>query len=296
MYKYQHTILKFLTYSILLFLLNSAYAQENSGFIWEVKSSHNTLYLMGSIHFANPDFYPLRHEIETAFSKSDHLAVEVDIANIDPIQTQSYLFRVGTYTGNETIRDHIDASTYKLLIQHLTTRNLPSELFIKYKPGMIIMSLTSLEIMNLGLSPNQGIDVHFLNRARGKKKIVELETLEQQLDLLLNLDESGQMLRQTLAEFDDYPELMKSLTDIWQRGDAAQLDELLIKKPLREFPDSRPAFEKIFLQRNLKMAKKIEGFLHSNNNYFVVVGAGHLVGERSIVDLLQKAGFQIKQL
>ena len=44
------------------------------------------------------------------------------------------------------------------------------------------------------------------------------------------------------------------------------------------------------------MAKKIEGFLHSNNNYFVEVGAGHLVGERSIVDLLQKAGFQIKQL
>ncbi|MCF7980475.1 MAG: TraB/GumN family protein [Pseudomonadales bacterium] len=296
MMNYPLHLLKVFIFSTLLAMLNTSYAQENRGFIWEVEFSGKSLYLLGSIHFANADFYPLRKEIEIAFAKSDHLAVEVDIATVDPIQTQAYLFEIGTYPAGETIRDHIDPTTFRLLEQHLSKRHLPTPLFLQYKPGMLVMSLTSLELINLGLSPDQGLDLHFLSRARGNKTIVELETLEQQLDLLVNMRESQQMLRQTLEEFEEYPQLMTSLVDIWKRGDTEQLNDLLIEKPLRDFPDSRPVFEKMFIQRNKQMVEKIKSFLHTNNRYFVVVGAGHLIGNHGIVDLLQKAGYKVRPL
>jgi uncharacterized protein YbaP (TraB family) len=44
-------------------------------------------------------------------------------------------------------------------------------------------------------------------------------------------------------------------------------------------------------QRNRNMAKKIKGYLDTNESYFVLVGAAHLVGPMSIIALLQRAGF-----
>jgi uncharacterized protein len=44
------------------------------------------------------------------------------------------------------------------------------------------------------------------------------------------------------------------------------------------------------------MVAKIEGYLKSKTGYFVVVGAGHLVGEKGIITLLQKKGYKVEQL
>ncbi len=43
------------------------------------------------------------------------------------------------------------------------------------------------------------------------------------------------------------------------------------------------------------MTDKLEGFLNKDNGetYFVVVGAAHLAGDNSIVDLLQTHGYSV---
>jgi hypothetical protein len=43
------------------------------------------------------------------------------------------------------------------------------------------------------------------------------------------------------------------------------------------------------------MTSKIEGFLAGTGRYFVVVGAGHLVGEEGIISLLERRGFSAQQ-
>lgn len=290
------TLFKYLLLSLLMLILQNASAEQDRGFIWEASAGNNRVYLMGSIHFADSSFYPLRNEIETAFAQSDTLVVEVDIATLDPVQMQAMVMQKGTYTDGSSIKDHISDNTYRLLEQYLQKRNLPVELFNRYKPGMLVMTLSSMELMQMGLSPAQGIDMHFLSHARGVKPIVELETLDQQLDLMMDVAENDQMLHQTLEEFDSYPELMAAMLDIWKRGDTEGLNELLIQKPLREYPQSKPVFEKMFIQRNLQMTEKITAYLNSGKSHFVVVGAGHLVGEGGIIDLLQRAGFDVRQL
>jgi len=51
----------------------------------------------------------------------------------------------------------------------------------------------------------------------------------------------------------------------------------------------------MFTDRNVKMAEKIEGYLASEGTYFVIVGAGHLVGEDSVVSLLQKKNHKVER-
>jgi uncharacterized protein YbaP (TraB family) len=43
------------------------------------------------------------------------------------------------------------------------------------------------------------------------------------------------------------------------------------------------------------MADKIDRYLTQNSVYFVVVGAGHLIGDQGIVKLLEKRGYKVTQ-
>jgi uncharacterized protein YbaP (TraB family) len=54
--------------------------------------------------------------------------------------------------------------------------------------------------------------------------------------------------------------------------------------------------KRLLTDRNYKMAGKIEQYLTTDNTYFVVVGAGHLVGDEGIVRLLQTKGYKTRQL
>jgi hypothetical protein len=44
------------------------------------------------------------------------------------------------------------------------------------------------------------------------------------------------------------------------------------------------------------MASKIEDFLRNRETYFVVVGAGHLVGSQGIIEILKGKGYMVEQL
>jgi uncharacterized protein YbaP (TraB family) len=44
------------------------------------------------------------------------------------------------------------------------------------------------------------------------------------------------------------------------------------------------------------MVEKIEEFLKGNETVFVVVGAGHLVGPKGIVKLLEDKNYQVTQV
>jgi hypothetical protein len=61
-------------------------------------------------------------------------------------------------------------------------------------------------------------------------------------------------------------------------------------------PSLAPIVRKLFDERNVKMLSKIEGYLNSNGSYFVIVGAGHLVGTRGSLELLKSKGYTVEQL
>lgn len=269
---------------------------DNKGFLWQISDSNSTLYLLGSVHFANADYYPMNQAIEGAFADADTLAVEVDMTSLDPIKTQQLLQQMGHYTNGRTLQDELSPDTYRMLEQYLANQHIPIHLVNTQKPGMLIMTLTSMELMKLGMLPQFGIDLHFLNRANGSKRIVELETLEQQMDLLFNMEQPDQALRQTLEEFPRFQQLADKLSSAWQSGDTRIMQQLLIDEPLQKYPESKPFFDKMFTDRNLTMTDKIKGYLDDNNTYFVVVGAGHLIGEEGIINLMKEAGFSVKRL
>jgi uncharacterized protein YbaP (TraB family) len=72
--------------------------------------------------------------------------------------------------------------------------------------------------------------------------------------------------------------------------------ESLIMRKVKEDPRLSIIHDKLLYQRNENMVAKIEDYLKGKETYFVVVGAGHLVGNKGIIELLKGKGFLIEQL
>jgi uncharacterized protein YbaP (TraB family) len=85
------------------------------------------------------------------------------------------------------------------------------------------------------------------------------------------------------------------LAHAWATGDTKTVESILTNSATEDATIAR-IHERLLDERNPKMVLNIEGYLSSGGSYFVIVGAGHLVGKRGIVELLKTAGYVVEQL
>lgn len=286
--------MKALLSAIVLFFSFNVQAEQDRALFWRLQSASATVYLLGSIHYADASFYPLRAAIEQAFEHSDRLVVEVNMDANAGAQVRQLIQDKGMYRGDETIRDHLRADTHTSLLARLQQLDIPYALVAQQKPGLMIMTLASLQMQKLGFSPEQGIDAYFLRRAtRLQKPVLELESIEQQLHLLLNISDGDLLLQETLSEFETMDESMAALVQGWKQGDEASLNTLLFEDVLTRYPAYLGIYQELFYKRNIAMTKKIEDYLNTRHSYFIIVGAGHLIGDKSVVALLNKNNYKV---
>ena len=292
---------RFLPVFLILFLIISSFyagdaaAQSQKTFMWKVRSKTAIVYMLGSVHFMKKEVYPLNNKIEDAFEKSNVLAVEANINDAAKLDLQK-LLASAFYQGNETLESHVSKETYELLKKETSPLGMPVELIRKQKPWFLAMTLESIELMKLGFNPQYGIDNHFLKKAAGKKKIMELESLDYQINLLSGFSDEEQelFLLHTLKDLKILKQETGKLLQAWLTGDAKGIEAIAS----RVNGDRRLAriYEKLYYERNAAMTSKIEEFLKTNETYFVVIGAGHLVGNKGIIELLKRKGYLVEQI
>ncbi len=262
--------------------------------LWTVPSQSNKIYLLGSLHVLKQDTYPLAAEIERAYADSRKIIFETDIAAMIEPGMQARLLELGIYPAEQNLFQHLDGTTRKLLAKKMSEIGLPLEQFTRFKPWFVALTLTTLELQRLGYNPAFGVDVYFFNRAKTDgKEIGFLEPAEFQIKLLGNMaaEDQNNFLSQTLKDLEMVNQLAGDLVKSWKTGDSDRLNDLL-SKSFKDYPDLH---DRLLIQRNKKWIKEIEGALRKNENALFVVGAGHLVGPESVVDLLQKKGYPVKQ-
>jgi uncharacterized protein YbaP (TraB family) len=220
-------------------------------------------------------------------------------ANVDDVSKIDLQGRMekAFYPPDDTLQKHVSAQTYERVKKEFEASGIPAWLIDKQKPWILALTLESLQLVKLGFDPGYGIDVHFLSEASGKKKIKELESLDYQINLLSGFSDSEQeaFLLSTLKDLDSYQKEADKLLDAWVSGDTADMESIL-RKSVIEDKGMASVYDKLLYERNRNMVSKIEGYLKMGETHFVVVGAGHLLGERGIVNLLRQKGYQIEQM
>ena len=266
-------------------------------FLWQVEGTAGKSYLLGSVHLLKKEHYPLKKPIEDAYEQTDVLAVEADVSGEKMMKDSMKILQKGMYQGEETLKNNISEKTYQLAEKKLEELGMNIEGMQKFKPWMVALSITSMSLMKMGFNPNYGIDKYFLDRAVGKKEIAELEGLEFQMKLFdsMSKEENDKFLLSTILEADRMEKEIDKLIDAWIDGDLQEM-ETFFTDNIQKYPELKNLYEKILDGRNERMVEKIVTYLKSGKKYFIVVGAGHMVGEKGIVQLLKNKGIKIEQL
>ncbi len=266
-------------------------APEHRGFLWKAQSDTATVYLLGSVHVGAEDFYPMRAAIEEAFQSSDKLAVEADVRPQRQGRAMQAVLQKAMLPAGQSLREILPADTRALLDAYLEQAHPAMRAGIdRMTPWVAGMTLALLEFQKAGLNPEWGVDLHFLRRAQQREMpILELEGIEAQLEMLSGLDRDLQMLmlKHSLLEIQDAPNLIRHMMEHWKKGDAEALAKL-VRNSFDEHEDLQPLQEVMFTQRDILMTEKIETYLKGAETVFVVVGAGHLIGADSILERLKK--------
>lgn len=285
---------------ILLCALGSALAAaaEDKGLFWRAQKNGHEVYLLGSVHMATKDFYPLRQEIRRAYDHSDALVVEADVLAAEgDMALQQKIMQESLYTDERSLRDDLSPAVFAKLQQWLQRRKLPEPLFIRQRPAFAMITMSMVEMKAQGLDPSLGLDRHFLKLAKGDSKpIIELEGILEQLQLLNNLKNPDALLQQTLEQLDDIDTFVPALTGAWKAGDGDSLYHLIIADDLATHPEYRAIYDALFFNRNKNMASGIADASAGRESIFVIVGAGHLVGSDSVLDHLKSRGFAVQQI
>lgn len=272
------------------------------GLFYEIVGSQrrpakSTVYLLGSIHVADDSIYPLPKRIEEAFVASPALVVEADVGDTKTGAAAAFM-AAGAYRPGDgrSLKSEVSPRCYAEVAQAAQEFGLPMAKLDGMKPWMAAILLEGVEARLAGLNPAKGIDVHFLNAARGKKTIVELEGMDDQLHLFdgLSADQQTALLYITAKERSKFRGELDRLFKAWRTGNAADL-EAVIQESAQESPELKPSMDALLGRRNGTMTEKIAGYLEAPGDHFVVVGAAHIVGPTGIVAQLQSRGFTAVQ-
>lgn len=271
-------------------------AAEDKLLFWQVDTPGATVFLLGSMHLARPDIYPLRGEIMQAFEGADNLVVELDVSGENGLKIQQRILERGQYPAGRTLQDDLSPETWAELSARLMGNGIPPQMMSAMKPGVVATLLMASEMMRVGLDPEQGVDRYFLNLAAGDKPVLELETVDEQLDVILDLREPEATIRQTLDQLGEMDRIIAEMVTAWKLGDAEDLAKQVIDDQLQQYPELADMHRRMIDDRNRAMTVKITGMQSRGGTYFVVVGAAHLVGDKGIVALLEQRGQQPRQL
>lgn len=281
---------------VLLIVASPVSAQKPSHLIWKGSVAQSTVYLMGSIHFGLPSMYPLPNRIMTAFESSDALLVEVDIRDASQDATMALVSKVGMYHDGTTLQDHLPSMQFQRFEGAVQQLGLPVEMMLPQKPWLAVLTLSAISVQLQGFSDQLGVDRYFLDRV-SSQKVIEIESIEQQLTLMDSFSDKEQqwMLSQTLDEFNDAGKALQQMVLNWQTGD----ESAFVEQTLEEFPmgkESERIYQAMFTKRNKSMADYIIKLANSKPGiYFVVVGAGHLIGSDGVPALIKKSGYSVSR-
>jgi uncharacterized protein YbaP (TraB family) len=275
---------------LLAFGAQTAHARGETA-VWTMKGTRNTVYLAGSVHALPMGHAEFPEQLERAYREAEVIVLEVDLAEMNPIDAVKFITSNGTLPAEQTLKDVVGANAYTRVAALASSLEVPEVLISKLEPWAAALILTQFALTRTGFDPDLGIDMQITERAKADGKPIEgLETVTDQLNVF-DARSFEEQTRFLLDSADDAPKLNDDLRELiaaWRSGDLRSLE----KEFLKERAKSPALYDALLGERNRKWLPKIEALLEEDRDYLVVVGTLHYVGRDGLLALLKKDGHQ----
>jgi len=275
---------------------NTTDVVQRSMFMWSVEKDGRSISIIGSLHMATEDIYPLPSPMLKNFTAAERVLFEVNPLTMDEMFRKK-LDEAGRLPRGRKLKDEIPPDMKERLEGTLRRLDLPKNAADEFKPWfaalMISFSATARHHGDT-LSMNHGIDRYFIRETRRSgKEMSGLETTDDQLALFTSLSEdlSLEFLDKTLRELDELGPLFNRMIDAWKNGDDDGLWEI-VKESFDGYPE---VYQEWLVERNRAWLISLEKLFEDDRRAFVVVGAAHMVGPDGLPELLKARGYNVEQ-
>ncbi len=263
--------------------------------VWAIHGDHNTVYLAGSVHLLKANDSRLPSAFDHAYASSKALVMELAIDKVDPMQMAGWMMEHGMLKDGTSLRSVIGDERYRHVSAEAERLGVPMEAADMLEPWALGLQLLEMQYLQLGFDPQQGVEQQLQHRAQADgKPISGLETMDEQLGLLqgMSYPDQARFLDMIVTEMHEVETETQSVVSAWRAGDAAKLAALLSDE-YKSFP---ALYRLLVTDRNKRWVPQIEQLLHGNQDYFVVVGALHLVGDGGLLELMRRDGYKPESL
>ena len=246
-------------------LLSSGEVSAQGPTLWSLRGDQNTVFLFGSVHLLRPGDFTLEGALAKAYDSAESLLLEVDTATLTPASAESI-----------TLQRAVDEEG-------------------RVEPWFEALSVTTATLNQAGFTVDSGVEAQLQRQARlDGKRLGGLETLDAQLAALDALSHEVQqdLLAKSREETNRPLHELREFVEAWKAGDQAYLGQRLQE----EFAVHPEVYQALIVERNRRWAQRIVELLGERDDYLIVVGALHLVGEDSLQSLLEAAGRPAERL
>lgn len=275
-------------FSLLLFITQ---AQENT-LLWRISGNglQQPSYLFGTMHLLCADDIDLSDSLRSAIGRAENVYLELDMDNM--FEMMSAMQNMGM-RNDTSLSDLLTPEQYGVVKTYFETNSglLPFSLLEKFKP---LLAAALIAEQQAKTCDNMiAMEQLIMEAAKSDgKKIKGLETMSYQLSIF---DKIPYKLQATeLYKMISQPEKtdgndIKKLTDAYRAQELDKLEDLTKSEDMgiKNFSDL------LLYDRNKNWAGQLQAIMPTGP-YVFAVGAGHLPGEKGVINLLRKAGYKVE--
>jgi uncharacterized protein len=276
-------------------LMISAFFTNNAkaGHLYRItnKNGAASSYIFGTIHMVPKDQLKLSPLTERVLLNSKTLFTEVDLNNTEQMKEAAPKMMM---PEGQKLEDFMTNEQIAELQKKLETEyKVKSEEFNQMK-GMMPIFWSKILMEKLMPELSQGFDFLVTKKAKDNKMdIVGLSTMNEEMESINEIDIKIQIeyFLKSIAHKEEMKKELDQLFKAYQAGDDKML-YTLIEKGMKEMPGAK---ESLLADRNKKWAEKLERTFQ-RGDCFVAVGAAHLIGEESLLKILESKGYIIEKV
>ena len=263
--------------------------------LWSIADADTTIYLFGTIHLLPENYLWRTARFNQAVDNSQQLVVETIVDDKDPTKIMSAMSSLAFSPGLPPLSQRVPPAKRAALAAAVKKSGFPPQALDSMETWAAAFILLGNQFREMGLKGGEGVEAVLRNTfASEGKSIGELETNVEQLGFFDTLPEKAQrqLLEGAISRPQDMTKDFGGMLSAWARGDVKGIARTF-NHDLAASPELQQA---LIVRRNHNWTKWIEQRMTSPGSVLIAVGAGHLAGRDSVIDMLKKDGFHVRQV
>lgn len=258
--------------------------------LWRLSDENTEIVFLGTVHKLREGVDWERPELTALYFDATALYLEMNHDAVTPEENLQFEFD-GKARSGEYLSDILTPEQYQQISAFAADNQASMDWLNSKKPWVAALVLSELAMADVGYSNDYGIETVLIEKfedldipIRGLERV----TYASGKLSALPMDQQVRLLMDVIDTPEERIEDFEAAIAAWHSGDTMLLDQLVMKELRNDFPE---IYKILIIDRNKHWVPVILDILNNQEGTIIIaVGAGHLSGPDSLIDMLAEQG------